>query len=64
MSSEEQQRLIRNMDRIERMLKKCIEADRQLLKQQRAETRALREKFKRLYGSDNTTGIDGDEPKR
>ena len=60
---EERQRLSRNMDRIERMLKKCIEADRQLRKKERAEFRAFREKFRREYGSETPPGFDGDEPK-
>ncbi len=60
---EEQRRLSRNMDRIERMLKKCIEADRQLRKQSRAELRDLREKFRRLYGEDPPGRIARNEPK-
>ena len=58
MSSEEEQterrRLSRNMDRIESMLKKCIEADRELRKKERAEHRAFIEKFRREYGSDKS----------
>ncbi|HEV8186390.1 MAG TPA: hypothetical protein VGP83_01490 [Pyrinomonadaceae bacterium] len=42
------------MDRIERMLTKCIEADRERRKKERAEHRAFMEKFRREYGSDKS----------
>jgi hypothetical protein len=61
MASEEEQterrRLSRKMDRIERMLTKCIEADRELRKKERAEFRAFMEKFRREYGQAIQQGL-------
>ena len=49
MTPEERRQMDRNLDRIERMLHRCDDADRQLRKKRRAQWRAQRDKLQGLW---------------
>lgn len=59
--SQDRRLMDHQLDRLERILQKCVEADRQLRRERRAELRAQKEKLKPPDELDAQSGNDGKE---